>query len=497
MTALFEGLVDEHPTDDTQVAPGVATHWESLDGATRWIFHLRKEAKWSDGTALTAHDFVASYQRELSPTFGALYAEMLYKLKNAEDYHQAKNGVTDFASVGAKALDDHTLELTLNGPMPYFLLVLTHFTWFPVPLHVIRKYGKLVTGVGSEREAEESRFNKWIRAGNMVGNGAFQLKTWAFKDYVAVERNPHYWDAAAVQLNGVKFMVVTDLATEERMFRNGRLHVTETMPLSRIAHYQSKAPEVLQLRPYLGSYMFRINVTHGPLKDKRVRQALNLSVDRQVLVEKSLHNAHSPAWSYLPPMDGYPQIKPMTLDIPKAQQLLAEAGFPGGKGFPAIEIHVNDSETHVLVAQFLQNAWKEALGVNFSIRQESSSVFYDTQERLDYHISRAGWIADFVEPISFLDMWTKENKNNNTGWENAEYDQLIRDSYAEGDAAKRLAILQKAEAIFEADFVVVPIYWYRRPFLLHPALQGWNQKVLDNHPYKHLSLSTAALPPLE
>jgi oligopeptide transport system substrate-binding protein len=485
MMAMFEGLVNDDVADDDKVLPGVAESWESLDGASRWIFHLRANAKWSDGRPLVASDFVKSYQRELSPTFGALYADMLYKLKNAEDYNKGK--ITDFSQVGVKALDDHTLEVTLTGPMPYFLSVLSHFTWFPLPLHTIEKFGDV-----------ESHFNLWTRAGNMVGNGAFKLKTWKFKDYIEVERNPYYWDAAKVKLNGVRFMVISDLATEERLFRNGRLHVTETLGLDRIPYYRKNYPELLHISPYLGVYFYRINVTKEALKDVRVRQALNLALDRETLVNKTLQGAHAPAWGLTPPMQTtYKQPRPLTFDVAKAKQLLAEAGYPEGKGFPKFSLHVNDIETHVLIAQVMQDMWKRNLGLDVGIRTESTNVFYDTQIRMDYEISRAGWIADFIEPITFLDMWTKGNQNNNTGWASEEFDQLIRKSYTISDPIERGKVLEQAEVLFMNDLPIIPIYWYNKQALVHPAVKGWNAKLLDNHPWRDLDLGSEILPEIK
>lgn len=482
MMALFEGLVNEDASDDTKLVPGAAESWESLDGSQRWRFKLRANAQWSDGTPVTAEDFVKSYQRELSPTFGALYADMLYKLKNAEAYH--KGELKDFGQVGVKALDPLTLELTLNGPMPYFPYVLMHFTWFPVPLHVIEKYGE-----------PESRFNQWTRAGHLVGNGAFQLKEWRFKDYIEVERNPHYWDAAKVKLNGVRFVVVTDLATEERMFRSGRLHVTETLGLDRIPFYKEHFPQVLRLNPYLGVYFYRINVTKPPFTDLKVRQALNLALDRETLVNSTLQAAHTPASGFIPPMQAsFPLARPLTYDPEKARQLLAEAGFPGGKGFPKFSLHVNDVETHVRIAEVMQDMWKRTLCLEVSVRTESSSVFYDTQQRMDYETSRAGWIADFVEPISFLDLWTTGNQNNNTGWTNPRFDQLIKDSYTATDPQARAKLLGEADQIFNADLPVIPIYWYNRQTLVHPAVKGWGAKLLDNHPWRDLDLGDEPLP---
>lgn len=481
-TAMFEGLLNEDLSDDTKINPGVAERWEPVDGYRRWIFHLRHNAKWSDGTKLTASDFVKSYQRQLSPTFGALYADMLYKLKNGEAYH--KGDLKDFSQVGVQALDEHTLEITLNGPMPYFPSVLMHFTWFPVPTHVILRHGEL-----------ESRFNQWTRPGKMVGNGPFQLKDWRFKDFIEVERNPHYWDAPKVKLNGIRFLVVPDIATEERLFRNGRLHITETLGLDRIPYYKENAPEVLRINPYLGVYFYRINVTLPAFKDIRVRQALNLALDRDTLVNKTLNGAHAPAYGLTPPMAApYKLPRPLTYDPEKAKQLLAEAGYPGGKGFPKFSLHVNDVESHILIAQVMQDMWKRTLGLEIGVRTESSSVFYDTQMRLDYEVSRAGWIADFIEPISFLDMWTTGNQNNNTGWSNPKYDQLIRDSYAAADPAERGKIMEEAENLFMNDYPIIPIYWYNRQVLVHPAVKGWNAKLLDNHPWRDLDLGTEPLP---
>ncbi len=482
MMALFEGLVNEDPADDAKTQPGVAATWESLDGGARWIFHLRHDAKWSDGKPLVAEDFVKSYRRELSPTFGALYADMLYKLKNAEAYHTGK--ITDFTQVGVKALDDYTLELTCNGPVPYLLAVLTHFTWFPVPTHVIEKYGDL-----------ESRFNLWTRPGHMVGNGSFQLKEWKFKDYIEVERNPHYWNAAKVKLNGVRFIVVTDLATEERLFRNGRLHITETLELDRIEYYREHFPALLENGPYLGVFFYRMNVTSPALKDARVRWALNLALDRETLVNQTLHGAHAPAWGLTPPMQApYPLPRPLTYDVAKAQQLLAEAGYPNGQGLPPFSLHVNDVDVRTRIAQVMQDMWKRNLGLNVGIRVESTNVFYDTQMHMDYDISNAGWIADFIEPITFLDMWTTGNQNNNTGWANAEFDQLIRDSYTSTDPVERGKILEKAELLFMKELPIIPIYWYNKPRLVHPAVHGWNPKLLDNHPWQDLDMGPETLP---
>ncbi len=481
LMALFEGLVEEHPDNDEEVIPGVAERWEILDNASRWIFHLREKARWSDGEPVTAGDFVFAYQRQLTPATGAMYASMLYKLKGAEDFHQGRS--QDFASVGVKALNDRTLELTLAGPMPYFLKMLPHFTWYPLPRHVLPKYGGI-----------SDRYNQWTRPGKIVSNGAFRLKEHVFKKEIRMERNPHYWDAATVKLNGIRFFPITSDASEDRMFRTGRLHVTEIVPLDRIPHYKQNFPNILHLEPYLGVYFFRLNLKRPPVDNPKVRWALALALDRKAICDNVLRGGQIPAYGLTPPMTGYEAPRPVTHDPEKARRLLAEAGYPGGKDLPRLEIHVSDTESNKKMAEVVQSMWKTELGVQASIRLEDSSVFYNTQNRMDYQISRAGWIADYVEPLTFIDMWTTGNENNNTGWSSPEFDQLIRDSYREGNPAARLAILHRAEELFMADLPIVPIYFYTRQYLLHPAVSGWGKKVMDNHPYKFVDLEDVPLP---
>jgi oligopeptide transport system substrate-binding protein len=296
----------------------------------------------------------------------------------------------------------------------------------------------------------------------------------------------------------VRFVVVPDLATEERLFRNGRLHATESLDVDSIPFYTNKFPNIIRNTPYLGVYFFRFNVTRPGLDNVLVRRALNLAIDRDTLVNGTLHGAHAPAWGLTPPMQApYELPRPLKYDIAQAKTLLAQAGYPGGKGFPKFSLLVNDQATHVRIAEVLQEMWKKNLGIDVGIRKESTSVFYDTQIRLDFDIARAGWIADFIEPISFLDMWTAGNQNNMTGWENAKFDQLIKDSYAEGDAAKRGAIMLEAENLFMDQSVVIPIYWYKMQKLVHPAVKGWNSKLLDNHPWQELDLGDEILPDIK
>src|SRR6266566_5253375 len=254
ITALFEGLVSEDP-HDLHPVPGVAERWDvSQDGKT-YTFHLRKNAQWSNGARVSARDFVRSYQRMLMPTLAAEYAYMLYVVVNAEEFNKGR--ITDFSRVGLKALDDFTLEVWLKNPTPYFLSLLNHYSWFPVPISVIERCGPI-----------DQRGNRWTRPENFVGNGPFTLTKWKINDVLIARKSPTYWDADNVKLKEIRFYPVESLDTEERAFRAGQLHVTYEAPLSKIDSYKRDRPELLRVDAYLGTYIYRLNITKPPLNDK-------------------------------------------------------------------------------------------------------------------------------------------------------------------------------------------------------------------------------------
>ena len=474
IASLIEGLIAYHPTDDDEPEPGVAEAWEHNEDYSVWRFRLRDNARWTNGDPVTAGDFVYSWQRMLSPALGSQYAEMLYVIRNAEAFHQGR--IRDFGQVGVKALDDRTLEVTLAGSTPHFLPMLKHYSFYPVNPRAVEQHGGM-----TERQ------NRWSTVENYVGNGPFRLAQWTTNQIIRVEKNPQYWDADRVRLNEIHFFPIENVNSEETAFRAGRLHVTNTVSPDRIPTYRQSMADQLRIDPYLGTYFLRLNVNRAPFNDPRVREALNLAVDRQLIVDRVAQGGQRPASGFVPAgLDEYEPMDRVRFNPERARQLLAEAGFPGGRGFPRKEILINTSEAHRKIAEAVQAMWREHLGIDVGIYNQEWKVYLDSQSNLDYDIARAGWIGDYPHPMTFLEIFTTGNGNNDTGWSNPRYDALIRQAQA-GSPEDRLRLLREAETILMTELPVVPLYWYTRTYLLDPRVQGWNPTLLDNRPYKYVS----------
>jgi oligopeptide transport system substrate-binding protein len=475
ISALLEGLVGEDP-HDLHPVPGVAERWEVSADEKVYTFHLRRDARWSNGDTLTARDFVDSYQRILSPALGSDVAYMLYPVANAEAFNSGK--ITDFAQVGFRAVDDWTLEITLASPTPYFLTLLSHYSWYPVHLPTIRKYGPAF-----------ERGSRWTRPGRFVGNGPFTLEEWRLNDRIRVQKSATYWDAKTVSLNAIVFHTIDSNDVEERAFRSGQLHVTDSIPVNRIDRYRRERPELLRIDPYLGTYFFRVNVTRPVLSNRLVRRALAMAIDRQVIVENVWRGGQLPAGCFTPPNTaGYTCEASIPYDPAMGRKLLADAGYPDGRGLPAIEILFNSSENHKLTAEAIQQMWRKELNVNVSLVNQEEKVYFDSRRQMNYEICRSTWIGDYNDPNSFLNIWVNANGNNQTGWSNPEFDRLIAEAEKTADRAARFAAFQKAEALLLEDAPILPVYFYTHAFLLQPSVKGWFPTILDHHPYKHVRL---------
>lgn len=475
INALFEGLVIEGPLG-TDTAPGVAQRWETSADGLVWTFHLRPEARWSDGTALTAHDFVRSYRRILTPSLAAEYAYKLHVIVGAEAYNRGE--LKDFAQVGCHALDDHTLRLTLRTRVPYLLNALKHYAWFPVPVATVEKHGGL-----------ERKGSRWTRQENIVGNGPFILSSWQPNQKIVVRRSPTYWDRATVKLDEIHFYAVESIETEERMFRTGQLHRTNELPLSKIATYKKDYPETYRQDPYYAVYFYRFNVTRPPLNDVRVRRALALAIDREALTTQVTRGGQQPALNFTPASADYTATPRLAGDIAEARRLLASAGFPDGRGFPAITLLYNTSENHRLLAEAIQQMWRRHLGVEIGLQNKEWKVYLDAQDQLDYDIARAGWIGDYPDPHTFMDLWTTGSGNNDTGWSHPEYDRLARAAMASRDEQERFAVYQQMEKILLDELPVMPIYFYTRVYALNPKVKNWVWNPLDNRSWKFIDLA--------
>lgn len=485
ISALFEGLVAPLPENPDGDGPGAAASWEHSPDYSRWTFHLRPDGRWSDGKPLTAHDFIYSFQRILSPKLASEYASMLYPLENAQAFNEGT--VTEFEEVGAHAADDLTLELRLVGPTPYLPGMTKHYSWFPVPRHVIERFGGM-----TERDT------RWTRTGNLVGNGPFRLKEWHFFHSITVERNPFYWDAGGVKLNGMIFFPIQSDNTEERAFRDGQLHYTMTVPLPALPRYRRERPDVYIEEPNLAVYFYRVNVTSvqpngrpHPVCDKRVRQALSLAIDRESIIRNILRAGQRPAVGFTPYPEslGYKDApRPLRFDPAEARRKLAEAGHPDGRDFPAFEILINTSEGHRTIAEAVQEMWRKHLNIPVSIRNQDWGVYLDSQRRLDYVVCRAAWNADYLDPSTFLNMWRTGDGNNETGWSHARYDELIKRAALEGDPERRMDCFREAETILLDELPILPVYWYVRSHLRRPEVKNWPPSVLEMRCYKAISL---------
>ncbi|MEP6662509.1 MAG: peptide ABC transporter substrate-binding protein [Verrucomicrobiota bacterium] len=475
MIALFEGLVTGDPKD-VSPQPGVAENWDVSEDGLIYTFHLRDDARWSNGEPVTANDFLESYHRALLPSLGNQYSYMLFPVKNAEEFNTGK--ITDFNAVGFKVIDERTFQITLHSPTPYFLSLIIHNSWYPVNIASIKKYGPL-----------DSRNNRWTRPQNFVGNGPFVLKEWKLNSHILVEKNPKYWDAKNVRLNKIYFYPTESYDTEERMFRAGQLHTIRECPQAKIAGYVKNHPDLINIYPLLTTYYYRFNTKRPPFNDQRVRLALTMAIDRKSIVENVTRGGQLPAFNLTPPdTGGYTSAAKISENVKKARQLLAEAGFPDGKDFPKFELLFNTLESHRAIAEAIQQMWKKNLNIEVTLRNEEWKVYLDSTHRMDYFITRAGWGGDYADPNTFLDLMLTDGGNNETGWSNAEYDRLIKEAGSTRDQAKRFAAFQKAEAILMDEVPIMPIYFYTRPRLIRPSVQGYLPNLLDQHPFNRVYL---------
>lgn len=474
LMALFEGLVAEHPSGEG-IAPGVAGSWETSTDQLTWTFHLRANAKWSNGDAVTAQDFLRSYQRILTPAFAAEYSYQLYVVEGAEDFNKGK--LTDFTKTGFAAVDDHTLVLRLVQPVPYLLHALRHTSWFPVHLPTIEKFAP-----------PDRKGSAWTRAGNLVGNGPFILTKWLPNQAITVERSPTYWNAAAVKLDAIIFHPVEDTNTEERMFRSGQLDVTQTIPADKIDAYRRDHPELLRGDPFYGTYYYNLNLTRPPLDDVRVRRALALALDREAMVKTILRAGQEPAYHFTPPYAGYTPGAKLTGGLAEARRLLAEAGYPEGKGLRRLEILYNTSATHKAVAEAIQQMWQTGLGVEVALRNEEWKVYLDSKDNLAYDICRAGWIGDFPDPHGFLEVFMTGGGNNDTGYANPDYDRLLKSALGMPDQTARMDVYRQLDSMLTRDIPEIPLYFYKRVHLLSPRVKNWVPNIIDNRGWQYLDL---------
>lgn len=470
---LFEGLLISDV--DGKPSPGVAEKWENKDFKV-WTFHLRKDAKWSDGTPVTAQDFVYSWQRLANPNTASPYASYLQygHIVNIDDIIAGKKPITD---LGVKALDDHTFEVTLSEPVPYFYKLLVHSSVSPVPRAAVEKFGE-----------------KWTQPANIVTNGAYKLKDWVVNERIVLERNTNYWDNAKTVINQVTYLPISSEVTDVNRYRSGEIDMTyNNMPIELFQKLKKEIPNEVHVDPYLCTYYYEINNQKAPFNDVRVRTALKLALDRDIIVNKVKNQGDLPAYSFTPPYtDGAKLVEPEWFKWSQekrneeAKKLLAEAGYTAEKPL-TFDLLYNTSDLHKKLAIAAASIWKKNLDANVKLENQEWKTFLDTRHQGNYDVSRAGWCADYNEPTSFLNMVLSDSSNNTVHYKSPAFDKLIADTLKVTDEAQRSELYSKAEQQLDKDSAIVPVYYYVNARLVKPWVGGYSGKdPMDNIHVKDL-----------
>jgi oligopeptide transport system substrate-binding protein len=471
--ALFEGLVVNDPKT-LEPRPGVASAWTVSDDHLTYTFTLRPEAAWNDGAPITSADFVRSWRRALEPATAAEYAYQFFPIAGAEDFHAGKGA---WEQVAVEAVDAHTLRVKLRAPCPYFLDLAAFPTLMPVPVEQVAKFG-----------------DRWVLPENIRCNGPFMLKSWDRGQAIVMERNAKYWDAANVHLERVVARPYDNQETAYSLYLEGKLDWIPSIPVAKIDEIK-RNPDYYAY-PYLGSGFYRFNCKREPFTDARVRKALSLAIDRKTITEHVLRSGEVPATWFVPDIGSgpgaYRHVQGLASDREQARALLAEAGFAvtghqGGKPFPKVELLYNNSDNNKRIAEAVVEQWKDALGIEITLRATEWKVYLADMDQMNYDICRSAWIGDYGDANTFLDMWVTDGGNNRTGWSNPEYDRLVAASQREGDPLKRLALLQQLERILvEQELPIMPIYIYVNKGMMREKVRGWYDNVRDIHPLQYI-----------
>jgi len=469
--ALFEGLTARNAHGIPE--PAVAESWDVSPDGKRYTFHIRPNLVWSNGDPLTAHDFEESWRRVLEPETHSRYAEIMFFIRNAEKYQSGQ--ITDFSQVGIRALDDLTLQVDLENPTTFFPDLVSFCTYLPVHMPTVKKYGK-----------------DWVKPGNIVSNGAYNLIGWKLNDRFEFEKNPRYWRKDTVHFRRIDALSVSDASTAFNLYYRHQADLIMDkglIPSALIADLREDPHSGFHANPFLATYFYRFNVTRKPFDDVRVRKALSLAIDKKRIVEKITCAGELVAGSMTPPgIPGYEPPKGLGYNPDEARRLLAEAGYPGGKGFPRIDLLYNKTEQNEAIATEIQAMWKNTLGIHAELRNQEWKTYLKSLDDLTYDVARSSWVGDYDDPNTFLDCFVTGRGNNRTGWSNAAYDRFMADACAEPDAQKRFSLMQQAESLLvEQEVPIIPLYFnVGIVFYDDNRLGGFFPNVVDEHPLREL-----------
>ncbi len=435
--------------------PDIAESWSVSPDGRLYDFRLRVTS-WSNGEPVTAEDFVHAWlDRQLNPDFGSEYSYMLFYIEGAQAYYE-RRGPRE--AVGVEAVHPLHLRVRLVAPAPFFPQLTAHHTYFPVS------------------SAADRAHPGWaLRPETYVGNGPFRLTAYHPNDFLEGVRREDYWDSANVAMRRLRFLFIEEETTERIAFDNGEIDGTYLAPRADIP--QLRGSPALRIAEQIGTYYININMKLPVFADRRVRQALNLAIDRQAIVANVTRADERPAYGIVPPLL-YGELPPRRFvedgRFEEARRLMAEAGYPGGRGFPRLRYLYNTLEMHRAIAQVLQESWKRELGIEITPENQEFRVVIENRNQGRFDLARNGWVADFADPINFLDLFLSTSGNNNTQWSDPEFDRLVEASRREADPARRLEILRRAEAYFMDQLVIIPIFHYTHPYLSAPDLEGYD-----------------------
>jgi oligopeptide transport system substrate-binding protein len=473
--ALFEGLA-RLDGKSGRPTPGLAERWELSPDGRVYTFHLRTNAAWSTGVPITTADVLYSWLRALSPATASDYAGQLFYIRNAEGFYSGK--IKDPSAVGIRALDPHTFQVELNYPLAFFLDLCCYPTLAVVPRQAIAEYG-----------------DQWVTHLPLPCSGPYQLVAWRLNDKVRLRRNPFYWDAPNTRNELVDMLPIASPNTALNLYQTGIADVIwdkDLVPVE-LMDVLVKSPDFHNFS-FLGTFFYRFNVMRKPLDDSRVRRAFALATDKQQIIRKLTFGGEKAASHFVP--DGvanYQSPEGLGFDPDQARRLLAEAGFPGGKGFPPLQYMFfsaagGGAKIQGKIAVELQAMWRKELGVEIGLRQIERKVFYSAQSRLDYDLSASSWVGDYNDANTFLDMYVGNSGNNRTGWKNPRYDGLILEANQQTDLNRRAQLFRQAESILVAqEAPIVPVYFYAGfMYFDDQKVKGIYPNLLDEHPLQDI-----------
>lgn len=455
---LFDGLVSVSPAGEIQ--PRLAAKWDNKDN-TVWTFHLRPGVTWSDGTAITAQDIVWSWQRLVSPATASPYASYPGNMHivNAQDIAQGKKTPD---TLGVKALDDATLEVTLSQPNAAFLPMLAHPSLVPIDKVLVSRFGE-----------------KWTKPEHMVTSGAYKLSRWVVNERIVAERNPRYWDNAATVINKVTYLPISSEAADVNRYKAGEIDIVFTLPINQFTQLKKTMGEQLNVSPQLATYYYEFNTTRPPFNDPRVRLALNMALDKDIIAEKVLGQGQRPAWLISQPDIGGVKLHnpdyaswPRDKRIAEAKKLLSEAGY--NDSHPLVfNLLYNTSESHQRVAIAASSMWKKNLGVEAKLQNQEWKTMLDTMHTHNFDAVRYAWIADYDDAATFLNNFRTGDSENTSQYSNPAYDEALRNAAKAPDVATRGKFYQQAEDLLGKDVPAVPVYHYVRTHLVKPWVGGF------------------------